>query len=244
MNPRLRSVVKVPAPYPLNEFTNQILISIAQQLVAARFARRLTDFIGEEWERAFAHAIGAEWHPSNVGLDDVQLQNCCWGAKTVKATKPFTQPSVRLISGRNSPAFSFGDANVKEISPAELGEKILSIWNERVGSVRAKFNHVRTVVLLKGPDLLSAAVFETDTILYQADAYNWLWNKNGNLVGTDEHGANHFTWQPHGSQFTIHEKVPAKRHKIAISPPENLRDVSTQELLELISFDSSWIKIS
>jgi hypothetical protein len=39
---------------------------------------------GEEWEKIFASSIGAEWKPSNIGLDDVVLGNTAWGAKTVK----------------------------------------------------------------------------------------------------------------------------------------------------------------
>jgi hypothetical protein len=46
---------------------------------------------GSEWESIFATCIGADWKPSNVGLDDVVMGNTAWGAKTVKATKPSTQ---------------------------------------------------------------------------------------------------------------------------------------------------------
>ena len=54
--------------------------------------------------------VGADWKPSNVGLDDVVLDNCCWGAKTVFAgSKDISkQKVVRLVSGRNSLTFSFG----------------------------------------------------------------------------------------------------------------------------------------
>lgn len=64
---------------------------------------------GPEWESIFATCIGADWKPSNVGLDDVILGNIAWGAKTVKARNPAEQSKVRLISGRNSPVYSYGD---------------------------------------------------------------------------------------------------------------------------------------
>jgi hypothetical protein len=64
-----------------------------------------------------------------------------------------------LISGRNSPIYSFGDREISDAAPKELGEKVLSIWNERVAGIRKLYKHVRTVVLIKSDDLLEAAVF-------------------------------------------------------------------------------------
>ncbi len=72
----------------------------------------------------------------NVGLDDVIMGNTAWGAKTVKAARPSSQKIIRLISGRNSPVYSYGDDDYLQKSTKELGEKVLTIWNERVASVR------------------------------------------------------------------------------------------------------------
>ena len=36
-----------------------------------------------DWEESFARAIGGRWKPSNVGLDDVLLEQTAWSAKTV-----------------------------------------------------------------------------------------------------------------------------------------------------------------
>lgn len=159
-------------------------------------------FEGEDWEKSFATAIRAEWKPSNVGLDDIRLGNCCWGAKTIKSTNPFAQKSVRLISGRNSPAYSFGTSDVTKIPINELGSQVIGIWNSRVSEVRQKFAHARTAVLIKGPKLLSCSLFEFETVRLEPERFTWTWNKNQNLVGHVD-GQHRVTWQPHGSQFTM-----------------------------------------
>lgn len=168
--------------------------------VATRGTPRLE---GEDWEEIFARLVGAKWQPSNVGLDDIVYEQCAWGAKTVKNKLSSKTIRVRLISGRNSPAYSFGDNEIKGVDPDQLGEKVLSIWNGRVTDVRKKFAHVRTVVLIKSDDLLELAVFETDTCLYRPENYKWEWNEKDNLEGyevfSDKTEIHRFTWQPHGS---------------------------------------------
>jgi hypothetical protein len=85
----------------------------------------------------FANCIGAEWRPSNVGLDDIVMGNTAWGAKTVKARKPSEQKTVRLISGRNSPTYSFGERIDVTANPNTIGELVLDIWNEKsIGNQR------------------------------------------------------------------------------------------------------------
>ena len=119
---------------------------------------------------------------------------------------------------------------------------MLEIWNERVSSIREKYKHLRTVVLLKSDDLSEVVVFEFDTIRYDHELYKWEWNKNGNLTGTNiKNGEHCFTWQPHGSQFTIVEEVPEKCLVIKIKQPEKLdKDV----VLKALGFDKSWVTVS
>ncbi len=197
---------------------------------------------GAEWESIFADCIGAEWKPSNVGLDDVILGNTAWGAKTVKATNPAAQSKVRLISGRNSPVYSFGDTIDRKADPNLVGKSILDIWNERVSAVREKFQNLRTVVLIKSNDLSEVVVFEFETIRYDPELFVWAWNKNGNLVGVIKSTKEHrFTWQPHGSQFTIIEDVPEKSLLIQIKQPATL---NKEAILSALGFDKSWITIT
>ena len=65
-------------------------------------------------------------------------------------------------------------------------------------------------------------------------------NQNGNLAGKDNEGKTRFTWQPHGSQFTIHVEVPKDATKFAIKEPPKL---SKDNALKSIDFDESWITI-
>lgn len=196
---------------------------------------------GSEWENIFANCIGADWKPSNVGLDDVVMGNTAWGAKSVKATKPSVQKKIRLISGRNSPNYSFGERSDQKTDAHLIGKLVLEIWNERVSSIREKYKHLRTVVLLKSNDLTEVVVFEFDTIRYDHELYNWKWNNNNNLVGIHKQTGEHcFTWQPHGSQFTIIEDVPDKRLVIQIKQPPIL---DKDKILTTLGFDKSWITI-
>lgn len=241
-SPKLRTVEKYRPPYPLNKFPNNFAVDLGREVVyllASRGAKARLE--GQDWEEIFARLVGADWKPSNVGLDDVVLEQTAWGAKTVKNRRPSTVSKIRLISGRNSPVYSFGDKEISECDPNELGEKVLSIWNERVSAIRKLYKHVRTVVLIKSNDLLELAAFEFETVLYPSDQYWWQWNERNNLEGYSLSEEQHvFTWQPHGSQFTIIENVPQERLAIKIQEPPQLdRDA----VLESIKFDPSWVQV-
>ena len=86
-----------------------------------------------------------------IGLDDVIFGNCAWSAKTVKGN--LSQKRVRLISGRNSPSYSFNEGVInKNADPNLIG------------------NEVRTL-----------RIFEVETKCYNAEFYDWFWNKRGNF---------------------------------------------------------------
>ena len=151
-SPRLRNVDKYAPVYPLNEFPNGFPVRLGREIVYHLATRNAARLEGNDWEEIFAAIVCAEWKPSNVGLDDIVLQQTAWGAKTVKNRHPSTACRVRLISGRNSPAFSYGDSQVKNCDPNILGAKVLEIWNERVASIRKLYRHLRTIVLIKSDD--------------------------------------------------------------------------------------------
>ena len=240
--PRLRTVDKSLPPFSLNDFPKDFPFILGKELVYLLASKGKPVLEGPEWEAIFAICIGAEWKPSNVGLDDVILGNTAWGAKTVKATNPATQKKVRLISGRNSPAYSYGDTIDTNADPNAVGESVLEIWNERVSAVREKFQNLRTVVLIKSNDLTEVVVFEFDTIRYDPELFVWEWNKNGNLRGIEKSTTEHrFTWQPHGSQFTIVEEIPESSLLIKIKEPETL---DKEDVLKALGFDKSWISVS
>ncbi|MFV0392563.1 MAG: hypothetical protein ACK5KP_11900 [Paludibacteraceae bacterium] len=240
--PKLRTVEKAQQLYPLNEFPKEFPFILGKEIVYLLASKGKPVLEGEDWEAIFATCISAEWKPSNVGLDDVILGNTAWGAKTVKATNPETTKKVRLISGRNSPVYSFGETIDIHSDPNILGVSVLEIWNERVSAVREKFQNLRTVVLVKSNDLSEVVVFEFDTIRYDPELFTWEWNNNGNLRGFEKSTSKHrFTWQPHGSQFTIIEDIPEKSLIIKIKHPETL---DKEEILKALGFDSSWISIT
>lgn len=240
--PKLRTVSKSLPPYSLNEFPKEFPYTLAKELVYLLATKGKPVLEGPEWEAIFAACIGAEWKPSNVGLDDVILGNTAWGAKTVKSSNPSSQKKVRLISGRNSPVYSFGDKIDTSANPNLVGNSVLDIWNGRVSAIREKFQNLRTVVLIKSNDLCEVVVFEFDTIRYDPELFVWEWNKNSNLIGIEKSTTEHrFTWQPHGSQFTIIENVPTKGLVIKIKQPETL---DKETVLSTLGFDKSWVTIS
>jgi len=240
--PRLRTVDKTSPPFRLNDFPAHFPFFLGKELVYLLATKRKAVLEGPEWEEIFANCIGADWKPSNVGLDDVVLGNTAWGAKTVKAPDPALATKVRLISGRNSPVYSFGSTIDTSADPNKVGQSVLDIWNERVTAVRSKYMNLRTVILIKSNDLSKVQVFEFDTIRYDPVLFSWSWNKNENLVGVEKSTAKHkFTWQPHGSQFTINEDVPANGLIINIKKPSFLNKEKT---LEALGFDRSWITVT
>ena len=241
-SPRLRTVEKYEPPYPLNRFPADFPLRLGKEIIFYLATRRTPRIEGSDWEEMFARIVDAKWKPSNVGLDDVVLQQTAWGAKTVKNSKPSTVKKIRLISGRNSPVYSFGDQKVTDRDENELGGKILEIWNERVSGVKQQFKHLRTVVLIKGEGLQEVAVYEFDTVRYLPEDYRWKWNDNKNLEGYSKSSGEHlFTWQPHGSQFTIIENVPEDRLTVRVRKPPI---VDSAKVLAGIGFDDSWVEVT
>lgn len=240
--PRLRTVNKAVPPYQLGKFPAAFIETFAQEIVYMLATKSPMNLEGDEWEQIFSKCINAEWKPSNVGLDDVQLDNCCWSAKTVYGNKNLgRQKKVRLISGRNSLTFSFGEAQTSERDPDETGRMILDIWNERVSGIRQYFKFARTVVLVKAKDYSQFLVFETETIRYDADMFYFKWNKDNNLEGYDKQTHFHkFTWQPSGGQFTIIEEIPEDRLHIQIRHPDKL---DKDSVLAAVGYNSDWYYI-
>jgi len=241
-SPRLKTVTKAFKPlYPLNAFPKKFALSLGREIVYLLATRTDERLEGSDWESIFAKCIGAEWTPSNVGLDDVSYGQTAWGTKTVKNNGPFVARHVRLVCGRNSLSFSYGIKDIGSLKEDEIGNKILEIWNGRVSDVRGKYKDVRTVVLLKGEHLSSVAVYEEETKLFVPELYSWQWNESGNLEGYEKKtGIHRFTWQPSGSQFTVVSDLPSKRLKLRIKKPPQ---VSHDDVLKSIEFDPSWIEI-
>ena len=239
--PRLRDGRRAPNGelYPLNEIPDSIIRKIGGYFVYLLHVGR-KEITGADWGDAFAQAIGGEHLDSPVGIADVKKDGMAYSMKTVKATRPFSATSVRLISGRCSPDYSYGIGNPHD-DIQKTGRAVLAIWNERVNIAHEEFNPVRTSVLVRSDDMLSYVLFEEDTNRYRVSDYMWEANKNGNLIGIHRDTQNTcFTWQPHGAQFTILTKIPEDAIRFKIRRPP----VMTQEsVLESIKFTDEWVQI-
>lgn len=158
--------------------------------------------------------------------------------KTVKSNAPFSMKRVRLISGRCSPDYSYGINNPHE-DLDKTGRAVLNIWNERVNIAQDYYNPVRTAVLIRDAELSQFVIFEEENHRFVANNYRWEVNKNGNLIGIDKETGEHcFTWQPHGSQFTIITKVPDAALRFEVKHPPI---INQKEVLDSLKFDSSWV---
>ena len=240
-HPRLRDSKKLQTyePYPVNEIPDDLIVKLGGSIIYLLYIGR-KDISGSDWGDAFAEAIGGSHLDSPVGIADVVLNKMAWSMKTVKNDNPFNTKTVRLISGRCSPDYSYGITDPhKDIQ--ETGRAVLGIWNERVNLARDNYNPVRTSVLVRSKDLLSFVLFEEENHRYRTSDYVWEVNNNGNLIGRQiETGEICFTWQPHGSQFTIHTHVPENATKFTIRRPPIL---AKEDILRVINFDTDWIEI-
>lgn len=238
--PRLRDGKRLANEvYPFNDIPTDIITKLAGQLVYLMYTGR-KDFKGDEIGDAFASAIGGKHLAKPIGIADVVWGASAWSIKTVKQMKPFSVSSVRLISGRCSPDYSYGITDPHE-DPEETGRAVLTIWNERINVAHDQYPFLRTCVLIRSFDLASYTIYEEECHRYRTSDYTWKFNKNGNLIGVHKKtGIRCFTWQPHGAQFTIDSEVPEDAMKFKLKKPPT---ISAEQLLQNINFDESWVDI-
>ena len=204
------------------------------------FAVGKADINGEDWGDIFAKAIGGEHLGKPLGLADVVYEGMAWSVKSVKASTPHSTQKIRVISGRCSPDYSYGITDPHE-DVERTGAAVLSIWNERINIAKERYEPLRTNVLVSNFNNMEFLVFEQETVRYNTRDYTWKVNRNGNLegyeIGTTQHK---FTWQPHGSQFTILYDVPLSSQKFKVKRPPVL---DFEETMTQIGFDNSWVTI-
>lgn len=211
---------------------------------AAGFVYRLycghKDITGDDWGDIFAEAIGGVHLAKPLGLSDIVTDSTAWSAKTVKSKDPFSQQTVRLISGRNSPDYSYGIEDPHE-NIQDTGDAVLGIWNGRVDIAQAHHSQLRSIVLLRNYDCTEFVVYEEYLEHFNISEYEWRENPQANLEGFNKlSGAKWFTWQPHGSQFSIHSAVPCNAIKFRVKRPPV---ISQEDVLHRIGFSESWVEI-
>lgn len=117
---------------------------------------------------------------------------------------------------------------------------MLAIWNARVNEALDQYNELRIVVMVRNMTTRQFVLFEEEAHRFTPNDYRWAFNNNGNLEGFDRASNVHvFTWQPHGSQFTIQRHVPGGARRFAITP--NVPIVPMDSVLASISFRPDWI---
>ena len=84
-------------------------------------------------------------------------------------------------------------------------------------------------------------LFEEEAARYIPGNYRWAENNRGNFEGFEiTTDTRCFTWQPHGSQFTIHRIVPAAALKFRISA--NIPIVPFEDVLRFAGYQDNWIE--
>ena len=240
-HPKLRDGRKLVTSelYPINEVPDDVIVSIAGYFAYLLYVGR-KDISGNDWGDAFAKAIDGIHLDSPIGIADVVKGKMAWSMKTVKTKNPLTAKKVRLISGRCSPDYSYGITDPHE-DIEKTGRAVLGIWNERINIALDNYNPVRTLVLVRSEDCLSFCMFEEDTHRYPSNDYVWSVNSNGNLIGKSvTTGETVFTWQPHGSQFTIHETIPHNAVRFTLRKPPV---TSVDAILSAMDFKPDWVEI-
>ena len=79
--PKLRTVEKYQPPYALNGFPKDFPFNLGREIVYFLASRGTPRLEGPDWEEIFARLVGAEWKPSNVGLDDIVLEQTALGGE-------------------------------------------------------------------------------------------------------------------------------------------------------------------
>lgn len=229
-------------PYPLGQFPNSLLYDIAKQLVH-RLAIGHSDITGDDFGTIFANAVQGMHRGKPLGIADVEHNGCAWSVKTVKAKRPFEIPVIRLISGRNSPDYSLGiGISGPRVNSNNTGRAVLAAWNARVNEAMDQYDDLRIVIMVRNIETREFLLFEEEAQRFTTTEYDWTFNKHGNLEGCNRTTRNHeFTWQPHGSQFTILRHIPASARRFVINP--NVPMVQPDTILAAIRFRPDWITV-
>ena len=224
----------------MGEIPDSVLVGIGKQVVH-RLAVGLGDITGDDFGTIFSEAIKGVHRSRPLGIADVVWDDCAWSVKTVKANQPFQQRSVRLISGRNSPDYSLGISD-PHIDPSATGKAVLSIWNARVDEAMDEFDDLRIVALVRNIAAREFVLFEEEAQRFVPGDYWWTFNERNNLEGRDKVSHNHrFTWQPHGSQFTIIRDVPGSSRHFSVAP--NVPLVEPDVVLKAVGYSDDWIRV-
>ena len=224
----------------MGQIPDKVLVEVGRQIVH-RQAVGMGDITGDDFGTIFAKSVGGEHRSRPLGLADVVYNGCAWSLKTHKYAHPFRRKDVRLISGRNSPDYSLGIENPHS-NPDATGHAVLAIWNSRVNQGKEEHQDLRIAVLLRNIEAGEFALFEEEARRFAPDDYRWSFNGKNNMEGRDKASGTHrFTWQPHGSQFTIIRDVPGSARQFSII--RQVPMIPLESILASVGYKPDWIKI-
>ena len=228
---------KDSGPYPLGEFPDSVAVEIGRHIVH-RLAVGHGDITGDDFGGIFAKAISGQHKGSPLGIADVEWNGCAWTVKTVKDKNPFKQTRIRVIAGRNSPTYS---SRIKDVfaNLQTTGKSILGVWNARVNEALHDHDDLRIFVIIRNMDDLEFTMFEHEAVRFIPNDYQWSLNDQENFEARDAQGVHCFTWQPHGSQFTMILHVPGSAYRFRIRRPAVIQE---KTILDMVKFDESWIE--
>lgn len=241
--PRLRGRKSVShAPWAIGTIPDDVVLAICRQIVH-RLVVGHADITGDDFGTIFAEAVQGDHRQSPLGVADVVWNGCAWSVKTVKVSSPLEKvgQSVRLISGRNSPDYSMGISDPRK-DPEATGKAVLSIWNQRVAQAMEQSDDVRVMVLCRNMQTKQFLLFEESCLRFPAGEYAWQFNDQDNLEGHRKTDKVHcFTWQPHGSQFTVIRTVPGSACRFQI--PRTIPMLEMQQILNFAKYKDDWVEI-
>ncbi|MBC6438754.1 MAG: hypothetical protein GDA52_11670 [Rhodobacteraceae bacterium] len=225
-------------PYPLSEFSESVIQVLGKHIVHY-LAVGHTDVSGDDFASMFAQAIGGMHYAAPLGIADVAWNGIGWSVKTVKNRAPHSCTSVRLISGRNAPSYSAGISNPFNDIQA-TGRAVIEIYNARIDQAKDEHDELRMLVFIRDMPTRRFTIYEREISKYPVNNFEWRLNRNKNFEAWE--GARHaFTWQPHGSQFTILEPVPSGASRFQIT--KNVPVLEMQQIINLVRFSPDWIRI-
>ena len=125
-------------------------------------------------------------------------------------------------------------------NPEATGKAVLNIYNSRIAEARHKHKDLRLLVFVRNWESQEFTLFERTIVPYAVNDYSWTVNKNDNLEAFHD-GKHVFTWQPHGSQFTVILPIPksAARFRLTKTVPQ----MGMETALQFTGFESKWIEV-
>ena len=225
-------------PYPLNEFGETTIQSIAKRIIHLKAVGH-ADMTGSMFIRIFADSISGHKVARPVGVENVVWNGCAWSVATINKKRPHACKKIRVIIARTDPRRGAGIENTNTDIQA-TGKAVLGIYNHRLSLTQHDHDNVRMSVLMRNFDTQEFTIYERPIIPYNVNDYRWEKNKKGNLEAFD--GEVHkFTWQDTGSQLTVIEPLPdvVTRFKIIREPTR----LAMEPVIVLSGFKPDWVKI-